>query len=143
MTHLKTLSLTVAALGALALPALADDHGWRGYHGGYRGGPRVSVGIGIAPFFYPGPYYYGPAPYCPPSYYEPAAPRPVVVGREVASDVAVDVQRVLARKGYYRGAIDGDLGPRSRAAIRAWQEDCGLAVTGQINSGTLRSLGLL
>lgn len=127
-------------MGLLALPASADWHG-RGYYGGgyYWGGPRVSVGIGF-PLVAPAPYayYYAPAPY----YCEPAS-RPVVVGREVGGDVVVDVQRALARRGYYRGVIDGDLGPRSRAAIRSWQADCGLPVTGQLDARTLRSLALL
>jgi len=145
MKLLKSVSLTVAVLGVLALPALADWHGrgggWGGgggYRGGYcGGGPRVSIGIGV-PLFAPAPYYA-------PTYYAPVvyASRPVVIGREVGDDVVVDVQRSLARKGYYRGVIDGDLGPRSRAAIREWQADCGLPVTGQVDTRTLRSLALL
>jgi len=133
MSLLKSASLTVAALGVLALPALADWHGHGYYGGGYYGGPRVSIGIGLpvyAPYYYaPDPYYYGPAP--------------VVVGREVGGGLVVDVQRSLARKGYYRGVIDGDLGPRTRAAIREWQIDCRLPVTGQLDTPTLRSLALL
>ena len=135
MSLLKSASLTAVALGALALPALADWHGHGYYGGGYGGGTRLSIGIGV-PLFAPAPCYYAPAPY----YY---APRPVVVGREVGGDLIVDVQRTLARKGYYRGVIDGDLGPRSRAAIREWQMDCRLPVTGQLDSATLRSLALL
>jgi len=140
MTLLKTVSLTVAALGVLSLSASADWHG-RGYYGGggYYGGPRVSVGIGLcpAPYYY-APGYYGPY-YGPSAYYEPA---PVVVGREVGGGLVVDVQRMLARKGYYSGVADGELGPRSRAALRAWQADCGLRVTGSLDGPTLRSLGL-
>ena len=140
MSLLKTVSLTVAAMGVLALPALADWHGrgggggYYGRDGAYYGGPRVSIGIGL-PLY--APYYCAPAPY----YY---APRPAVVGREVGGgDLVFDVQRTLARKGYYNGVIDGDLGPRSRAAIRAWQMDCRLPVTGQLDAPTLRSLALL
>lgn len=145
MTLIKSISLTVAALGILSIPAQAQH-----WHGGYGGGhyysnrPRVSIGIGICPtpYYYPSPYYYAPAP----AYYEPApvvVGREVVVAREVSGDVAVSVQRILGRKGYYTGTVDGELGPRSRAAIRAWQADNGLRVTGQLNSATLRSLGLL
>ena len=124
----------VATMGVLALPALADWHG----RGGYYGGPRVSVGIGICPVpLYAPSYYYAPAPV----YY---APRPVVVGREVGGGgVVVDVQRSLGRKGYYHGAVDGDLGPQTRAAIREWQADCRMPVTGQLDTPTLRSLALL
>jgi len=133
MSLFKSVSLTVAAMGVFSLPALADWHG----HGYYGGGPRFSVGIGV-PLFVPAPSYY----YCPPpAYYAPA---PVVVGREVGGgDVVVDAQRALARRGYYRGVVDGELGPQSRAAIRAWQADVRLPVTGQLDVRTLRSLALL
>lgn len=144
MRFSKSVLLAVAAMGVLALPALAD--GWHGgYHGGYRGGWGVGIGF---PLVVPAPYYggyYGPAYYDAPYYYDRA---PVVVGHEVAGcevggDVVVDAQRELARKGYYRGAIDGSLGPQSRAAIRAWQADIRLPVTGQLDARTLRSLALL
>jgi hypothetical protein len=38
-----------------------------------------------------------------------------------ADYLSVDVQRALKRRGYYSGAIDGDIGPGSRAAIRRYQ----------------------
>jgi Putative peptidoglycan binding domain len=34
-----------------------------------------------------------------------------------------ELQRRLARAGYYRGAIDGILGPQTRRAIRAYERD--------------------
>jgi len=55
---------------------------------------------------------------------------------------AADVQNALARRGYYRGSIDGSLGRQSRQAIARYQEDRGLQVTGDINSSLLRSLGI-
>lgn len=118
---------------------MADWH--HGHH--YGGGSRWSVGIGIGvPLVPPPPAYYGP--YYGPRYYD--APyyydRPVVVGREVGGDVVVDAQRALARRGYYRGPIDGAFGPGTRAAVCAWQSDCRLAVTGRLDGETLRSLAL-
>lgn len=56
--------------------------------------------------------------------------------------LAVDVQRELRRRGYYRGSIDGDIGPGSRAAIRSYQADRGRHVTGRIDSSLLRALGI-
>lgn len=38
-------------------------------------------------------------------------------------------QRALARLGYYKGAIDGMFGPRSRIALRMFLRDRGLPVT--------------
>lgn len=42
------------------------------------------------------------------------------------------VQQQLAAQGYYTGAVDGINGPRTRAAVRAYEADHGLAVTGDI-----------
>jgi peptidoglycan hydrolase-like protein with peptidoglycan-binding domain len=54
----------------------------------------------------------------------------------------VEVQRELAERGYYGGPIDGAIGPQSRAAIRAFQVDKGLPVTGRVDGRLLDSLGL-
>lgn len=53
----------------------------------------------------------------------------------------VMVQKALASRGYYRGLIDGSIGPQSRNAIARYQRDRGLPVTGNINSYLLRDLG--
>ncbi len=118
------------------------------YRGGYYGGGFYGGGYGA--FFRPG--YYRPNPYYQPYYY--AAPSfGVTFGRSVYSAprpsyssysdaLAVDVQRALSRRGYYRGAIDGDVGPGTRAAIRGYQIDRGLPVTGRIDRPLLRSLGV-
>ena len=74
--------------------------------------------------------------------------RPVYYGRQSYDDrpsyssqsVEIDVQRGLARRGYYRGPIDGDIGPGSRASIRAFQSDNGFAPTGRIDRGLLEAL---
>jgi putative peptidoglycan binding protein len=98
----------------------------RPYYGSYYGG-----------FGYP--YYYGPrvgfSYYSSPSYVYSTAP-----GYDDA--LAADVQRELRRRGYYHGVIDGDIGPGSRAAIRAYQANHGLAVTGRIDGGLIRALGV-
>ena len=41
--------------------------------------------------------------------------------RPLSSGESAELQQHLARFGLYEGAIDGELGPRSRAAIRAFQ----------------------
>ena len=65
------------------------------------------------PFFYPYPYY-GYYPY---GYY----------GYNDSGygygNTVVEVQRGLARAGYYHGAIDGIMGPATRRAIRAYERD--------------------
>jgi membrane-bound lytic murein transglycosylase B len=50
--------------------------------------------------------------------------------RSLTADEAAELQRYLARAGYYDGAIDGKIGPMSRAAIRAYQLNAGLVADG-------------
>ena len=57
-------------------------------------------------------------------------------------DLARKVQFELARRGYYRGPIDGVVGSGSRQAIRALQEKEALPVTGLIDPNVLRALKL-
>lgn len=67
-------------------------------------------------------------------------PSPVMVAPQRVSSVAV--QRALAERGYYYGAIDGQIGPMSRRAIAAFQAEAGLPPTGEITSSLLRALRL-
>ena len=55
------------------------------------------------------------------------------------STVAAAQQR-LARQGYYRGQIDGVLGPETRRAILRFQSNNGLRVTGSLTPETVQSL---
>lgn len=98
-----------------------------GYAGsGYYYGPPNAV------YYYerPGVRYYATRNVVPRGYYV----------RESSMDAAV--QRALARRGYYGGAIDGVIGSQSRRAISRYQYDHGLRETGTITDGLLRSLGL-
>jgi hypothetical protein len=58
------------------------------------------------------------------------------------TNLAVSVQSELARRGYYRGAIDGVIGSGSRQAIRAFQAANGLPVSGMIDPNFLKALGI-
>ncbi len=53
-----------------------------------------------------------------------------------------DVQGVLQQMGYYKGEVDGLLGPLTREALAAYQADQGLTTTAVIDEPTLDSLGL-
>lgn len=57
-------------------------------------------------------------------------------------EVISSVQTALQEEGYYRGVVDGELGPMTRAALAAWQRDHGLAITTVIDEPTMQSLGL-
>jgi hypothetical protein len=97
------------------------------------------------PYYYGGysPYYYGSPGlsfvYTSPRY---STYRTAPSYRSTVSTLEMDVQRELKRRGYYYGRIDGDIGPASREAIRSYQADRGLSVTGRIDSRLMRSLGI-
>jgi hypothetical protein len=84
------------------------------------------------PFFYPYPYY-GYYPYDDYGYNDS--------GYGYGNTV-VEVQRRLARAGYYHGPIDGILGPQTRRAIRAYERDHNMSAYGVIDRQVLRTLGL-
>jgi peptidoglycan hydrolase-like protein with peptidoglycan-binding domain len=56
--------------------------------------------------------------------------------------VIADVQASLQEMGYYKGEVDGLLGPLTREALTAYQADNGLYTTAAIDEPTLESLGL-
>jgi hypothetical protein len=56
--------------------------------------------------------------------------------------VVVNVQGALRDQGYYAGAVDGAMGPQTRAALAAFQADNGLAVTSAVDQPTLQTLGV-
>ena len=61
------------------------------------------------------------------------APRAPNAGAESTRDRIANLQRALRRLGYDPGPVDGIPGARTRAAIRAFQADAGLPVTGQVS----------
>jgi len=84
--------------------------------------------------WYPEHYYYGyPYNY---SYYDFG---PVYDDR-YSSDLAMVVQAELARRGYYRGPINGVIGSGSRRAIGEFQAVEGLPITGRIDESLIRAL---
>ena len=56
--------------------------------------------------------------------------------------VIANVQAALQQQGYYRGEVDGLLGPLTRAAVADYQRDHGLYMTSTIDRPTLSSLGM-
>ena len=59
-----------------------------------------------------------------------------------AEELIRSVQKKLAEGGYYKGAVDGDAGSMTHAAIRRFQIAKNLKVTGELNHQTLAKLGL-
>ena len=61
---------------------------------------------------------------------------------EVDSSLTADVQRRLARRGYYHGPVDGVIGPRTRSAIAGFQDDNGMQANGVMTREVISALGL-
>jgi len=70
-----------------------------------------------------------------------AAAGPTPEQRAAASDDVKRAQEALREKGYDPGPIDGVLGPRTRAALRSYQQAENLAVTGRLDPQTAAKLG--
>lgn len=58
-------------------------------------------------------------------------------------DEVTQIQERLTELGYDLGTADGIFGARTQEAVRAFQQDYGLAVDGIAGENTLRALGLL
>ena len=70
-----------------------------------------------------------------------AAIRPATATPSVrAADAVAAIQSELKARGYFEGAADGEVGPATSAAIRAFQRDAGLPVTGEANPETLAAV---
>ncbi len=127
-------------------PYCAPTYGY-GYRSHYYSRPSVSVGFYSSPSYYRSPSYDYDDSYSTRTYYRSAPSTTYRYSYRDSSssssdDLTVDVQRALSRRGFYRGGIDGDIGPGTRAAIRSYQYQRGLEVTGRIDGTLLRSLGI-
>jgi Ni/Co efflux regulator RcnB len=118
-----------------------------GYRSSYRRGPNISIGIGTG-FGYPGygygygdPYGYGYG-YGSPYAYGYGYPYRSTTYVSDSGNVVVAVQQRLARFGYYRGAVDGVMGPGTRTAVVRWEARHGMYANGQIDRQLLSSLGI-
>jgi hypothetical protein len=113
------------------------DHGsvqnWNHHHYRWDNGNWVIIDGG---FYgdYPYGYYDGGVPYS--DYYSGYAP---AYG---GGSLVANVQNALDQMGYNAGPADGAMGPQTANALASFQSDHGLPATGQIDSPTLRALGL-
>jgi Putative peptidoglycan binding domain len=103
---------------------------------------RVEL-IGGGYYFWNNGYWYPAWGYSPSAQYY-AYDGPIYVGQraEPPDKVIADVQAVLQEMGYYRGEVDGLLGPLTREALTAYQADNGLTTTAAIDQPTLDSLDM-
>jgi hypothetical protein len=160
---MKTLTI-ITALAAFAVATCGgkaearDRCGYGGYrsygghchYGGgyYRGGcSSWGVSFGLPLFYRPAYYSYYPSySYSyPATYYRSYSYYPRTYSYAPSAyrySTSAEVQVALARRGYYRGSIDGIIGPMSRSAIRRYQIDRGLPVSGTVDYPLMRSLAV-
>src|SRR5438477_3907811 len=132
------------------------DHAWRGHHCRFINGSWVIFDFGFDPWwpywyypynyyadgYYPYQYGYDPGYYASGAYQSDEYYGQNGYGNAYADSTVASAQQQLAREGYYRGQIDGVLGPATRAAIAQFQTNHGLRVTGALTTDTLGALGL-
>src|SRR4029077_9475832 len=62
---------------------------------------------------------------------------------DVQRNVVASAQNILARRGLYRGPVDGAVGPDFEFSLRAYQSRVRLPVTGRLDLETLAAFQLL
>ena len=108
---------------------------WRGHYGN-----NITFVFG-APYYWRAGYWFPAWGYYPNAYY--AWDGPIYAYNRLPPDqVIANVQAALQQQGYYRGDVDGLIGPLTRGAISDYQRDHGLYMTSTIDQPTLRSLGI-
>lgn len=113
------------------------DQGW--YHSHYNN--VVLIGGGY--YFFNNGYWFPAWGYSASAQYYPYdGPIYAGHGAEPPDKVIAQTQDLLQQMGYYKGEVDGLLGPLTRDALTAYQADQGLTQTAAIDEPTLDSLGL-
>jgi hypothetical protein len=112
-----------------------DQNWWRGH---YRNNITFVFG---SPYYWNAGYWFPAWGYSPNAYY--AWDGPIYAYNRLPPDqVIANVQSALQQQGYYRGEVDGLIGPLTRGAIADYQRDHGLYTTSTIDQPTLQSLGM-
>lgn len=114
-----------------------------GFGFGYPGYYGDGFGFGYESSFYGGGYGYPAYGYNGNPAYEGRIVEETVPGGSSSGGQSLPaaVQRQLAKRGYYKGEIDGEFGSGSRSALRRFQRDHRLEETGRIDESTLNALG--
>ena len=62
------------------------------------------------------------------------------VGGSIEKPTAKQIQTALKNAGFYTGKVDGDIGPKTKRAIEAFQSQNGLKADGKVGAKTWRVL---
>ena len=112
------------------------DHGW------WRNHYNRFVLFGGGYYYWNNNYWY-PAYGYDPYYSSYTYDEPIYGYNDLPpGQVIANVQSALQEQGYYRDAVDGLIGPNTRAALSRFQRDQGLPITAAIDGPTLQALRL-
>lgn len=116
-------------------PHWHDRNWWHNHYGN-----NIVFAFG-APYYWNAGYWFPAWGYNSNAYY--AWDGPIYGYNRLPPDqVIANVQAELQQQGYYRGEVDGLIGPLTRGAIADYQRDHGLYTTSTIDQPTLQSLGI-
>ncbi len=140
------------------------DHWWNGHRCRFVNGSWFIFDLGFFPWYgypydyyaynsyypYPDSYGYGYGYGQNPGVYENANTYDDNQGgggyddssNQNTDNTVAAMQERLARQGYYRGQIDGAMGPATSRALLSYQRRNGLRATGSLTDETLQSLNL-
>ena len=62
--------------------------------------------------------------------------------QEVSQADPTEIQKALTEAGFYKGKIDGKIGPQTKKAIKAFQREKGLKPDGVVDSRTWAELNI-
>jgi len=113
------------------------DQGW--YRSHYQRVELIAGGY----YYFNNNYWYPAWGYNPGNEYY-AYDAPIYAGKRALppDKVIANVQAALQEMGYYKGEVDGLLGPLTREALTGYQTDNGMTVTAVIDEPTLDALGM-
>ena len=66
----------------------------------------------------------------------------VQTARSVSREETMEMQRALTARNLYQGPIDGVWGPKTESAVRNFQTQSGIDVTGKLDDRTAHALGI-
>ena len=67
-------------------------------------------------------------------------PRTFPISPRTLGEITMDIQRELARRGFYDGSVNGLYGPKTHAAIRDFEHAVGLKPSIQPNEALLQAI---
>jgi peptidoglycan hydrolase-like protein with peptidoglycan-binding domain len=105
-----------------------------------RAAARDSTGAIVLPRPRPAEMPVRPEPAIRPESLARGEPAPRAAPVRPRSEIVSDIQRELARRGFYDGPVNGKHGGKTEAAIREFEKSAGLSPTGESNEAILKTI---